>query len=234
MKECIVLAGGLGTRLRSAVSDLPKCMAPVAGKPFLHYLFKYLERQCVERVILSTGYLHEAVDVWVGATRWNFEILAVVEPEPLGTGGAIRLAMGQAGADRVLVVNGDTFFDVDVERLSAEHNRSGAVLSVALKPMLGFDRYGTVLTDADGRIASFREKQFCESGRINGGVYLLNRENHLFDGLPRRFSFETEVLQKRCDDFRFQGMECDGYFIDIGIPSDYRKANEELEKAFPC
>ncbi len=232
--ECVILAGGLGTRLRSAVSDLPKCMAPVAGRPFLHYLFRYLEGQPVERVILSVGYMHEKVTGWAREGRWKFEVTSVIEEEPLGTGGAIRLALGAATREQVLILNGDTFFDVNLSRLRAEHRKSGAVLSMALKPMDRFDRYGNVTTDAGGRILAFHEKQFCEKGQINGGVYLMERNSGLFDGLPQKFSFETDVLQKRHGACHFHGMPFDGYFIDIGIPSDYRRADEEFAGIFPC
>lgn len=227
-KECIVLAGGLGTRLRGTVDDVPKCMAPVAGRPFLHYLFDYLARSGFSRVILSLGYMHETVERWAASEGRPFEIATSVEHTPLGTGGAIARAVEMASGRHVFVLNGDTFFDADTEALRLAHTASGAAVTLALKPMRDFSRYGTVETDAGGRIRTFREKRYCEQGLINGGIYLLDRQRGLFDGLGGRFSFETEVLQARVDDTVLQGCVSDGYFIDIGVPEDYARANADF------
>ena len=224
--EVIILAGGLGTRLRSVVSELPKCMAPLAGKPFLWYLLEQLRGYDVERVILSVGYLREAVQEWVRehAAEYPFEFRFAVEEEPLGTGGGIRLAASMAEGDELVVMNGDTFFDVRLDALTQARRSAGAPIALALKPMRDFDRYGTVELGADGIIRAFREKQYCAEGLINGGVYALDRSSGIFDGLPQKFSFETAVLEPECSRGRLCGLVQDGFFIDIGIPEDYARA----------
>ena len=231
-KECIVLAGGLGTRLRGTVDDVPKCMAPVAGRPFLHYLFDYLERNGFSRVVLSLGYMHETVERWAASQVRPFRIAASVEPTPLGTGGAIALAAEKTTGRQVYVMNGDTFFDADTDAMRGVHEHMGAAATLALKPMNDFSRYGTVETDDEGRIRTFREKRHCRHGLINGGIYLLDLESGLFDGLGGRFSFETDVLQARVSGTVLGGYVSAGYFIDIGVPEDYRQANADFEAMF--
>lgn len=230
--EVIILAGGLGTRLRSVVSEVPKCMAPVAGKPFLWYLLKYLTRYNVDRVILSVGYLREVIFKWINEVKeeFLFEFDYAVEEDPLGTGGGIKLAMSKVKGNEAVILNGDTFFNVELNQLVAGHlSQSWAKISLALKPMKDFDRYGTVTTDANGRIIRFNEKQLCKEGLINGGVYVLNNDEKLYDGLPQKFSFETEVLQRKCGEAGcLYGVVQNGYFIDIGIPEDYKRAQVEL------
>ena len=231
MMDAIILAGGLGTRLRSVVSDIPKCMAPVAGKPFLEYLFTYLSKYEVDRVILSVGYLREVIFDWIkeNGGKFPFEIDYAVEEEPLGTGGGIRLALQKAKSDSVFILNGDTFFDVDLNAFLLQHADANRPISLALKPMRNFDRYGSVeLNEANSEIAAFNEKAFCEQGLINGGVYIINRSTDVFNTLPQKFSFETEVLQPQCLKHQLSGFVNDGYFIDIGIPSDYERVQTEL------
>lgn len=231
--EVIILAGGLGTRLRSVVSEVPKCMAPVSGKPFLWYLLKYLTRYDVNRVILSVGYLREVIFKWIDEVKgeFPFEFDYAVEEEPLGTGGGIKLAMSKVKGDEAVILNGDTFFDVDLNQLiDAHHAQAWAMISISLKPMKNFDRYGTVLTDETGRIIRFNEKQPCKEGIINGGVYVLNNDRTIYFNLSSQFSFETEVLQKKCGETGYlYGVIQDGYFIDIGIPEDYQRAQRELK-----
>lgn len=228
--EVIILAGGLGTRLRSVVSEVPKCMAPVAGKPFLWYLLKYLTRFDVARVVLSVGYLREVIFKWIDEVKddFPFEFDYAVEETPLGTGGGIRLAMSKIQGTEAVILNGDTFFDVELDTLVEAHrSHSWADITLALKPMRHFDRYGTIEQSAAGRILKFNEKQPCEAGVINGGVYVLKNTDTLFDGLPQKFSFETDVLQVRCGETgTLYGTVHNGYFIDIGVPEDYWKAEE--------
>ena len=234
--EVIILAGGLGTRLRSVVSEVPKCMAPVAGKPFLWYLLKYLTRFDVSRVVLSVGYLREVIFKWIDVVKgeFPFEFDYAIEEEPLGTGGGIKLAMDHIEGPEAVILNGDTFFDVDLNQLLVtHHSRFWAKISLALKPMKDFDRYGTVTIDGDGRVICFNEKQYCKEGVINGGIYVIKNDEKLYDGLPKKFSFETEVLQRECGKTgRIHGLVQDGFFIDIGVPEDYHRASlsEELIK----
>lgn len=228
-KEVIILAGGLGTRLRLVVNDVPKCMAPVAGKPFLWYLLKYLSHFDVERVVLSVGYLRDVIVDWIdrNGDEFPFGFDYAIEITPLGTGGGIRLALDKCSKNEVIVLNGDTFFNVDLDELCGQHCLHLSSVTLALKPMENFDRYGNVLVN-NGLVVAFEEKKHCDRGLINGGVYVINRSDRLFDGLSDRFSFETDVLQPQCMKGNLYGVVQNGYFIDIGIPEDYAKTNTEL------
>jgi len=235
MKEdVIILAGGLGTRLRSEVSDVPKCMAPVAGRPFLKHLLDSLKQHSVERVMLSLGYLHEVVIDWLEKCQdeYPFEIDYVIEETPLGTGGGIRLALDTL-VDKsheggpICILNGDTFYDVPLDDFCRKHDESGAPISIALKPMRNFNRYGTV--DLAGNvIKAFKEKRPCKEGLINGGVYCLNRNRYLMAFLPEKFSFEREVLEPLSKNGMIRGFVYDTTFIDIGIPEDFHLAQTLL------
>lgn len=235
--EVIILAGGLGTRLRSEVKDVPKCMAPVAGKPFLWYLLTDLKKyKNVTRVILSVGYLREVIFEWIPTVKEQFPFTFdyAVEEEPLGTGGGIRLTMEKVTEEEAIILNGDTYFAVNLNELAAAHKQQPeAKLTIALKPMKDFDRYGTVTTDADGRVLKFNEKQPCKEGEINGGVYVLSKDESIFEGQPKKFSFETAVMQVKCGETGcLFGVVQNGYFIDIGIPEDYHKADNEFPGLF--
>ncbi len=227
--QAIVLAGGLGTRLRDAVSDLPKPMAPINGKPFLDYLLNYLRSYKVSRVVLATGYMQDKFSEHYGDKFNGIEISYSVETEPLGTGGAIQQALQQITSETALILNGDTFFEVDLAGLATAHAETHADLLLALKPMKDFSRYGIVKFDGS-RITSFEEKRPVDAGYINGGAYMANRT--LFDGfeLPRKFSFEEDFLKPFTSDLNMHCMISDSYFIDIGIPEDYHRAQQELGK----
>ena len=224
--ECVVLAGGKGTRLRSVVSDLPKCMAPVAGRPFLAWLLDDLREAGFDHIILSLGYKHEAVEAWVATRPDRDSITCVVEEKPLGTGGGVRLALRQAREDAVFILNGDTFFGVDYPAMQAFHRQSGAQATLALKPLRDFDRYGEVTLDGEGRITAFREKRPCAEGLINGGVYLLQRD--ALAEMPERFSLEKDYFEPQAESAGLAGFRSEGYFIDIGIPADYARAQRDF------
>lgn len=225
--KAIILAGGLGTRLRTVVSDLPKPMAPIGNRPFLAYLFDYLENQGVNKVILSTGYKHEVIENYFGNQYQRISILYSREEEPLGTGGAIKKAFEKVEDENVFILNGDTFFAVNLMEMKSNHLNSQVDLTIALKPLENFDRYGVVLT-AGNRITAFKEKGYQKIGNINGGIYLANQS--LFEGLtlPAKFSFEKDVLEEQVNYKQFSSYVTDSYFIDIGIPQDYEKAQKEL------
>lgn len=227
-KAALVLAGGLGTRLRSAVPDLPKCMAPVADMPFLGHVIAFLQEQGVQHLIFSLGYLHETIEAYLRERLPEGGYQVVIEPEPLGTGGAIRLALQQTTADNLIIVNGDTLFRVSLDELLSFHLSQQACCTLALKPMTRFNRYGCVETDKDGHILSFREKQYYEQGLINGGVYVLHRKSFLELPFPVAFSFESGFLETYCSAVKLCGLVQDGYFIDIGIPEDFERAQSEL------
>jgi D-glycero-alpha-D-manno-heptose 1-phosphate guanylyltransferase len=228
IKEAIILAGGLGTRLRSAVPDLPKCMAPVHGKPFIAYVITHLQEQGVEKFILSLGYRSEAIVDFIQKeyTIDNFQFS--IEEEPLGTGGAIKLACNKVTTENVIATNGDTLFKVTLKELATEHDRLQADCTLSLKPMQHFERYGVVELKENKAVASFKEKQFYENGLINGGLYALNVPNFLKISFPDKFSFEKDYLEKYYPEGKMFGTVQNEYFIDIGIPEDYKRAQIEL------
>ena len=238
IKEAIVLAGGFGTRLQSVVSDVPKPMAPINNQPFLNYLFNYLTSFGVTRLLISTGFLHEKIEEYYNnlpqSCLWNgAEIIFSHEVEPLGTGGAIRFAMDKCNDAEVLVVNGDSFFDIDITKFSKKHGAEKANHSLALREVVDSSRYGTVqLDDTSNRIINFREKTGeVKKGLINGGVYILNKQ--LFQSSTPKatnFSIEKDFFEKQLFKQLLAGFEFDGYFIDIGIPEDYKRAQHEFER----
>jgi D-glycero-alpha-D-manno-heptose 1-phosphate guanylyltransferase len=230
VEQAIILAGGLGTRLRDAVPDLPKCMAPVAGRPFLFYVINYLRNQGIEKFIFSLGHKHEIISGYLADQFATLNYQCSIEEEPLGTGGAIRLACSKTTEKNIAVVNGDTLFKVNMEELGSFHNEHHADCTLALKPMHDFDRYGLVEINEDHSIKNFKEKQYYEKGYINGGVYILNAYQFLEEELPAKFSFEKDYLEKLYDKRKIYGLIQRGYFIDIGIPEDYNRAQQELKQ----
>lgn len=228
IREAIVLAGGLGTRLRSAVPDLPKCMAPVAGKPFLSYLIDYCLAQGIDRFIFSLGYRHDVIETYLLQSYPELNYTTVIEEEPLGTGGGIQLACTKATSANLFILNGDTFFAVNFNSIAKFHETNQADCTLALKPMENFDRYGVVGTNDKGKVAAFHEKRPTQKGNINGGVYLLNVSSLSNLRMPEKFSFEKDFMEMHLNDKKLMGIVQNGYFIDIGIPEDYNKAQTEL------
>ncbi len=227
-KEAIILAGGLGTRLRTAVPDLPKCMAPVNGQPFLAYVIDHLIRQGVQQFILALGYKSESFENFLSSKLSGGNYKLSIESEPLGTGGAIRKACSLAEEKTVIALNGDTLFKVNLRKLISFHHMCGANCTLSLKPMKNFNRYGVVELNKDYSIKSFHEKKEYEEGLINGGVYALHAQKFLGEDLPAKFSFEKDYLEKFYQSRRMFGVVQDEYFIDIGIPEDYERAKREL------
>jgi D-glycero-alpha-D-manno-heptose 1-phosphate guanylyltransferase len=228
IKEAIILAGGLGTRLRSAVPDLPKSLAPVLGRPFIGYLVEYFMKQGIEKFIFALGYKQELIQQYLDSQFPKLIKEYSVEDSPLGTGGAIKLACRLATAETALVLNGDTFFRIALPALESFHLSNGAQCSLTVKPMTNFSRYSIVETDENNSILHFREKQFYEKGLINGGVYALNIQDFLNEGMPDLFSFEKDYLEKNAGNGKLSALIQDAYFIDIGIPADFERAQTEL------
>lgn len=221
--QAIVLAGGLGTRLRSVVQDLPKPMAPINGKPFLAFVLEYLKKQGIIEIILSVSYKHELIQEYFKDEFHGMKIHYNIEKELLGTGGAIKDAL-KFVRNEAYVLNGDTFFDIDLKKLVL----NGSKICIALKQMQNFDRYGTVNIDEQGIVTSFEEKVFKKQGLINGGIYLLRKD--IFDEFDseKKFSFE-EFLQENYKSLKIQTQIFGDYFIDIGIPNDYKRfANDKF------
>jgi D-glycero-alpha-D-manno-heptose 1-phosphate guanylyltransferase len=228
IKEAIILAGGLGTRLRSVVSDLPKCMAPVAGKPFLYFVIEHLINLGVDSFIFAVGYKSEMIIDYINGQYPGINKQFSTEAEPIGTGGAVKLACSLVTEKNLLILNGDTLFKIDVEWVSNFHTSCDADCTLSLKSMENFDRYGVVELNEDSSVASFKEKQLYESGLINGGVYALNVASFMQEDLPQKFSFEKDYLEAYFDKRKMFGIIQDEYFIDIGIPEDFERAQVEL------
>lgn len=230
IKEAIILAGGFGTRLRSVVQDIPKPMAPIGDIPFLEILMDRLVRQGIEHIVLAVGYKYEVIEDYFGSNYEEAQISYAIEKEPLGTGGAILLASNHLKGKHCFVLNGDTLFDVDLSLMADNFKNNEVDAILALKEIVNQDRYGTVRLDKS-RIISFEEKTFIERGYINGGVYLLSPEllRPIFKESP--FSLEKDYFEVYVGQRQFHACIFDKYFIDIGIPSDYERAQKELEKS---
>jgi len=225
--EAIILSGGLGTRLKSVIDDMPKPMAPIGNKPFLEYILDFLMHQGVTRVILATGYKREKIENYFGTFYGKLSLDYSVETEPLGTGGAIKQAFLKVDGERAFVLNGDTFFDVHLGELLKTHVSMKADITLALKPMKEFNRYGAVIIEKDW-VTEFKEKEQADFGKINGGIYIV--EKSVFEKLhmPYKFSFETDLLVRNMDKLKIGSLTMDKYFIDIGIPEDYLRAQRDL------
>ncbi|OIN33718.1 D-glycero-D-manno-heptose 1-phosphate guanosyltransferase [Campylobacter jejuni] len=214
--QAIILCGGLGTRLKSVIKDIPKPMAPINDKPFLEFIFEYLKKQGIKEVILAVSYKYEVIKEYFKDEFLGIKIKYSIEKEPLGTGGAIKEAL-KFVKNEVYVLNGDTFFDIDLSKLKLEKSK----ICLALKQMNDFDRYGTVNVDEQGFVISFEEKIFKKQGLINGGIYLLDKDIFNEFNLEKKFSFE-EFLQENYKNLKARAEIFDDYFVDIGVPEDYR------------
>lgn len=226
--EAIILAGGLGTRLRSLVAEAPKSMALIQGRPFLEYQLDRFIAQGITRFIFSVGYKSDHIQTHFGHRYRGCEIAYAVEETQLGTGGAIKNAMPYVRGEHVLVANGDSIFLVDVQAQYRLHISRNADATLALKPMKNFERYGTLDLDADGRIRHFYEKRPTAEGLINGGIYLFHTENFRARQMPEKFSIEKDFFEAKVNDLNLYGYVSDGYFLDIGIPEDYRRSQYEI------
>jgi NDP-sugar pyrophosphorylase family protein len=226
--KAIVLAGGLGTRLTRVTSEIPKPMAAVGSRPFLEYLLDYLIEQGSEEAVLAVSYKWEVIREHFGYAYRGMPLNYSVEAEPLGTGGAIRQALDVLPDNEVVVLNGDTLFRVDLEGLAKTHRSGRARLSIALKQVADCGRFGRVEVAPDGVIARFLEKSTGGPGWINGGVYMLNRGLFTDFPMPARFSFERDLVEPNIDHIQPCAFQSDAYFIDMGVPEDYERAQREI------
>ena len=229
MIEAAVLVGGKGTRLKSVVADRPKPMAEVAGRPFLEWLLLAIRAEGVQRAVLCTGYLGQFVSDYFGdGSRIGLELAYSFEPAPLGTGGALRLALNQLGGANVLALNGDSFCRFSIAQLVGAHEQSAARATLWLAPVADTGRYGSVEVDAGGAVRAFREKGAAAGpGLINAGVYLLRRE--CLEALPagQPASLERELFPSLIGRGLF-ATTGEGTFIDIGLPETYAAAGQVL------
>jgi D-glycero-alpha-D-manno-heptose 1-phosphate guanylyltransferase len=220
INEAIILAGGLGTRIRETIGEIPKPMAPVNGKPFLHYLFKHLRKNNIQTVILSVGYKWEMIHKEFGNEYLGIKIKYAIEEKQLGTGGGIKQALELVEGDKVYILNGDTYFNIDLQTLGEYHLTNSANLTLAAKPMKNFDRYGTIEIQEDGTVLAFNEKEPKDRGIINGGIYCMNTDA-LEDVKSDSFSLETAFLEPRAGTGEIKVKIFEDYFKDIGTPEDY-------------
>ncbi|HEY5997421.1 MAG TPA: nucleotidyltransferase family protein [Candidatus Deferrimicrobiaceae bacterium] len=231
--SAFVLAGGLGTRLRPVTGDRPKPLAPVGGRPFIEILLDQLRDAGFRHVVLCTGYRAAEVRAAVGAARGPLAVEYSEEPCPLGTGGALRLALPLARSETILVSNGDSYLGLPLPSFLERHDRSGAMATLALKPVPDTGRFGRVETSADGRVLAFREKSGGE-GVINAGIYLFRTE--LVSGIPERacVSLEREVIPGWIDrGIHISGALCDNVFFDIGTPDSHEAADAYFTSRLP-
>lgn len=224
MPDVLILAGGLGTRLKPRVSDLPKALAQIAGRPFLSYLLEYLETQGVSRCVISTGYLADKIRAEFGNSFGTLELSYIKEETPLGTGGAVRLALDCLNTDPFLVMNGDSFVAADLRDFVSIFDLSKSKLGMVVTECSDVSRFGSIKLGENSRIQEFVEKGIRQgAGLINAGMYILTKE--LFDefSLNVPFSIEHDFFPK------YVGPECLGYqcsrtFIDIGTPESFDRA----------
>ena len=232
--EAIVLAGGLGTRLASRLHGLPKPMAPIAGRPFLEILLTQLRRSGCTRVLLSVGHQHAVIQEHFGAAFDGLAIDYVIESVPLGTGGAIRLALAEAREESVLVLNGDTFLNADYAAMLGFHAVQGAAVTLAVVHRDDVSRYGSVTIEGQ-RIVGFEEKGSSgpgqtRAGGISAGTYVLARNLAWPPALPEKFSIERDFFVPEVARLRPAAYKVDGFFLDIGIPEDLDRAQTELAR----
>jgi len=223
--KAIILAGGFGTRLKSVVKDVPKPMADINSKPFLEYILKKLNQSKVDEVVLCVGYKQDIIKKYFKNSYKNINILYSSENKPLGTGGAIKKALKILNTnENILVLNGDTFFNLNIENFYKESIKK--TLSIALKPMKNFSRYGSVLVD-EKKVISFKEKIFINDGLINTGTYIMKKDTleNIEDDI---FSFESFLEQQKNVNYYIE----DSYFVDIGVPEDYKKAQQDFKDFF--
>lgn len=223
--EAIILAGGLGTRLLNTIGGLPKPMAPVNGKPFLYHILNWIKEYPLDKIVISTGYVSKLIIEYFGNSFSGIPLEYMVEQIPLGTGGAIRFAMQKCEGEDFLVLNGDTYYPVELDKFIAFHSERKSSFSLVLKPMKDFSRYGRVEFRADV-VERFVEKKQCDEGFINGGIYLINRSFFESQNLKEVFSVENDVLEKNAGSGIIRCMVSDKPFIDIGIPEDYERAGD--------
>lgn len=234
----MILAGGLGTRLRPAFNSGPKSMAPIDGRPFLEYLLVQISRAGFRDVLLCVGYEREKLEEWIGDGRkWHLSVRYSIEPMPLGTAGAVKFAARLIDSETFLVLNGDSFLGVNLRDLVCRHLGSGACATIALAKVRDRTRYGTVVLKPNGDVEAFLEKttaRVTDSGNwylVNGGVYVFSRS--VLGQVPymTAVSLEKDVfphLLRR----GVKGVVSDGYFIDIGLPDDFKRAQTELPENF--
>jgi NDP-sugar pyrophosphorylase family protein len=235
--QAVILCGGLGTRLSRSLPSLPKSLAPIAGRPFLDYLLNHLATAGIREIVLCTGHLGKRVEAeYAMGARWGLSIAYSAESSPLGTAGALKQAASLIRSNPFFLLNGDSFLDLDFDRLLAQHHATDAVATISLAQIASPLRYGAITLHSNGAVETFAEKPTgigkpAPSGTlINAGVYALNRD--ILDDIPAAppaVSFEHDTLPSLIGRGLF-GFVSNGFFIDIGVPDDYQRAQIEMPK----
>ncbi len=224
IRKALILAGGKGTRLASVVQDKPKPMADIAGLPFLHYMILTLKKNGIEEVVFLVGHLREVIMDYFQSSYHGVVISYEIEAEPRGTGGLIY-ELAKQWQEPIFLINGDTYFDLDIQALVAKTEQSEII--IAVRAVEHSDRYG-VLEINDDRIVGFKEKTWIDQGYINGGIYMLPAGVFNDFDLPFSFSLEKDFFEAYKDSLHIKPFYSQGYFIDIGIPDDYQKAQTTI------
>lgn len=226
---CLILVGGLGTRLRAVVREVPKPMAPIAGKPFLEYLVRWLRLSGVTRLVLCVGHRAEIIQQYFqDGHDLGLNITYMVEDRPLGTWGAIRQAGETLDEPFCFVLNGDSWLDVELSGLVNFHAARGAVATIAAAEVSDCSRFGTLQVDPSGAILAFREKGGGEGpGMVNGGVYVFSRE--MFSLAPAAASSLEQDVFPELVGRGLYALPVRGYFVDIGVPDEYLRLQNEAE-----
>lgn len=230
--QAIILAGGLGTRLRASIGDYPKVMASINGRPFIELMLDRLAQRGVQSIIMALGYKADVVADHLGDSYRGISIRYSREEEPLGTGGATKLAMRMAAPGLCFVLNGDTYADVDLGSMRRAHTAARTLVSIAVVRLPDVCRFGAV-SIRDGRIVSFREKASNGAGEINSGVYLLNTDILPLFPTQDAFSLERDFFEAKIDQLRPLAFSAGSEFIDIGVPQDYERAQVYFKDQSP-
>lgn len=235
IKEAIILVGGLGKRLQPVVKDIPKPLADVRGKPFLWYILQKLLRENMERIILSAGYKPELVEEFILKYFIEKNIRIIVEKKPLGTGGALKKSITFVNNDFLYLLNGDSFFDINMKKFEEDSFRIGKFdISIALCEIKNPSRFGIVEINENNKVLDFKEKVIAKNKKyINTGIYILNKKvfEKKLKNFSEKFSFEKDILENKELKLKIIGIPYKANFIDIGIPEDYKRANRFFQKS---
>lgn len=226
--QAIILAGGQGTRLRSVVSDVPKPLAPVAGKPFLCWLLPYLKQQGVNEAVIAVHHQAKKIEAVLGKHYAGIELRYSHEETPLGTGGAVKKALSMTRRDApVWVMNGDSLMMLDYAAMLATHKKSGRKATLAVRDMPTTDRYSKLMLK-DGLIVDYQLRGDAQAGIISAGLYILEPDIFERRDLPEIFSIEKDFYAPFVPELKPAAYNKVDYFIDIGVPADYARAEKEI------
>ena len=230
--DVIILAGGFGTRLINEINGLPKCLAPINNKPFLFYLLEYLKKFKFDQYIFALGFRSELVIDYLNENFSDLDLIYSVEANPLGTGGAIKVALNFANTSQVIALNGDSFFNIDYNHFFEFHGTKKSKFSIALAEIKDNDRYGGVEL-SDDVITSFKEKQSgsdnVKTTLINSGIYLIDSAYFSALSMPESFSIEKDFFENNDKSIQIHGKVFRNKFIDIGVPNDYHAFPEFIK-----